>query len=320
MVEPYFDNSAIDPVAKRKAGGAVRALMDSHNAVAHASIQNVLEAWRIPDAAQRGQFIETLLTLAASREEEPLLLTAARGLVDEIRAHHPDWLVAGPDLASHVQEVERRRWVWRKLEEDRTYRPANFIARQGFLYAAIGASMDRQRVVRRARKAGIAVPSPVESIDVAVALQPIVDALPEPEADWREGAAAAWWRGAIGGDENLTDLRDYLRPYLAVDHIAVGRWMRFWLTEASSTALPIIRAEGLAQHLQPDHQIGHGNWGDINHAGAAVGRDFILTGDHDYFDVLTSIHQQPDMAIGAPRLIDPDTADIVLEISTALGW
>jgi len=94
--------------------------------------------------------------------------------------------------------------------------------------------------------------------------------------------------------------------------------MRFWLIKASSTALPIIRAEGLAQHptWSPDwtRELGRHQPRRIRSR-----REFILTGDHDYFDVLTSIHQQPDMAIGAPRLIDPDAADIVLEVSTALA-
>jgi hypothetical protein len=320
MVAVYLDNSVIDPIATKHASGAVRALMNQQNGVVHASIQNLLEAWRIDDAAQRGQFIETALALAPSREEEPILLTAAQGLVEEIRLHHPDWLVAGPDLGSHAEHRDTRLWVWRKLEKDPTYRPKNFLAQQQFLYEAIGASMERQRVVRRARRAGIAIPSPVESIGIAVALQPLVDALPDPEADWREGGAAAWWRGAMGGDKNLSDLRDYLRPYLAADHVTVEPWMRFWLIEASGTALPIIRAEGLAQHFQPDHRIGPGNWGDINHAGSAVGRDFILTADHDYFDVLTNIQQEPNMALAAPRLIDRDGADIVAEIGRALGW
>jgi hypothetical protein len=321
MVAVYFDNSVIDPIATNHAGGAVTALMDSHNGVVHGSIQNVLEGWRIDYSQKRGQFIQTLLDVAASYEEEPLLLEAARGLVDEIRAHHPDWLVAAPDLTSQVEHRDMRRDIWQRLRKDPTFRPANFLARQQFLYDAIGGSMDRQRLVRRARQSGIALPSPVVSVEIAVQLYPLVDALPEADAFWREGAAAAWWRGAIeAADENLTDLRDYLRPYLAADHIAVDPWMRFWLVEADATALPIIRAEGLATYFQPDHRITPGNWGDINHAGTAVGRDFILTADQDYSAVLTNIHQQTNMAIAAPRLIQRDAADIVAEIRTALGW
>jgi hypothetical protein len=321
MVAVYFDNSVLDPVATKHAGSAVRALMNSHNGLVHGSIQNVLEGWRIDDVPQRGQFIQTLLEVSATYEEEPILLEAARGLVDEIRVHHADWLVDAPDLSSQLEHCYTRSQVWKMLRKNPTLRPANFLARQQFLYQAIGESMDRQRLVRRARQSGIALPSPVVSIEIAVQLYPLVDALPEADAFWREGAAATWWRGAIeGDDDNLTDLRDYLRPYLAVDNIAVEPWMRFWLTEADAAALPIIRAEGLATFFQPDNRITAGNWGDINHAGSAVGRAFILTADHDYFEVLTNIHQQPNMAIAAPRFIQRDAPDIVAEIRTALGW
>lgn len=321
MIAVYFDNSVIDPIATNQAGCAVRALMDSHNGSVHGSIQNILEGWRIDDAQKRGDFIQTLLAVAASYEDEPLLLEAARGLAQEIRAHHPDWLVAAPDLKSQVENRDMRRDIWQRLRKDPTFRPANFLARQQFLYDAIGASMDRQRLVRRARQSGIVLPSPVVSIQIAVQLYPLVDALPEADAFWREGVAAAWWRGAIeAADENLTDLRDYLRPYLAVDHIGVDPWMRFWLVEADALALPIIRAEGLATFFQPDHRITPGNWGDINHAGSAVGRDFILTADQNYCDVLTNLHQQPSMAIAAPRFIQRDATDIVAAIRSALGW
>jgi len=159
----------------------------------------------------------------------------------------------------------------------------------------------------------------VVSIDVAVQLQPLVGALSEADALWRQSAAAAWWRGAIQGDDNLTDLRDYLRPYLAVDHIAVEPWMRFWLVEADAAALSVIRAEFLARFFQPDQRIAPGNWGDINHAGSAVGRDFILTADHDFFQVLVAIHQQPNMAIAEPRFIKRNAPDTVAEIRSTLG-
>src|SRR5436309_354142 len=82
--------------------------------------------------------------------------------------------------------------------------------------------------------AGIASHAAVASRNIAVPLEPRVDALSDADAFSRQSAAAAWWRGAIQRDDNLTDLRDYLRPYLTVDHIAVEPWMRFWLVEADA--------------------------------------------------------------------------------------
>jgi hypothetical protein len=320
MVAVYFDNSVIRPVADAAAGPRLRELLDQQGGQAHASIQNLLEAWRNNDAASRARFIETLLTVASSHEEEPLLLTAGGRLVDEIRAHHPDWLVAAPDLSSQAEHRKVRAEIWSRMATKPTDKPMNMLRREQFLYEAIAASNQRQRVIRRARQGGIALPSPVVNIDVAVHLQPLVDGLSEADAFWRQSAAAAWWRGAIQGDDNLTDLRDYLRPYLAVDLIAAEPWMRFWLAEADAAALPVIRAEFLAQFFQPDHRITPGNWGDINHAGSAVGRDFILTADHDFFDVLAAIHQQSDMAIAEPRFIRRDAPDVVAEIRSKLGW
>ena len=154
MVAVYFDNSVLDPVATKHAGGAVRALMDSHNGVVHGSIQNVLEGWRIDDTLQ------TLLEVAATYEEEPILLEAARGLVGEIGVDHAGWLVDAPDLSSQLEHCYTRSQVWQTLRKNPTLRPANFLIRQQFLYQAIGESMDRQRLVRRARQSGIALPSP----------------------------------------------------------------------------------------------------------------------------------------------------------------
>lgn len=320
LVEVYFDNSVIRPVADAGAGPALRRILDQHGGNAHASVQNLIEAWRNNDAASRARFIETLLTVAGSHEEEPLLLTAARGLVEQIKAHHPDWLAAAPDLSSQAEHRKVRVEIWSRMAAKPTDRPMNMLRRQQFLYDAIAASNERQQVMRRARQSRITLPSPVVSLDVAMKLQPLVDGLPEADAFWRQSAAAAWWRGTIQGDDNLTDLRDYLRPYLAVNDIAAEPWMRFWLIEADAAALPVIRAEFLAQFFQPEHRITSGNWGDINHAGSAVGRDVILTADQDFFQVLVAIRQQPNMAVAEPRYVIRDARDIVAEVQSTLGW
>jgi len=103
-------------------------------------------------------FIETLLRVASSHEEEPLLLTAASELVEEIRAHRPDWLVAAPDVSSQAEHRKVRAEIWSRMATKPTDRPMNMLRRQQFLYDAIAASNERQRVMRRARQSRIALP------------------------------------------------------------------------------------------------------------------------------------------------------------------
>jgi hypothetical protein len=95
----YFDNSVLDPVAVQGVGGRVKKLLKEHRAVAFASIQNLIEFFRIDlDDDQRAQRIRTLLQVARVREDEPLLYQDIRALVAEIQKHHPDWINDKPSV------------------------------------------------------------------------------------------------------------------------------------------------------------------------------------------------------------------------------
>jgi hypothetical protein len=316
----YFDNSVIHPVAGQGAGLKVRSLLDQHAAVVFASVQNLLEAWRNDNTSTRTEVVRTLMRVAASREEVPLQLRAVQAVVSEINVYHPDWLVAAPDLSSQRRHIEVRQQVWERVATDPAYRPANMVAQAPFLSGAVAESLRRQRLRRRARIAGISLPPAVINAEIAARLHPLIEALPEAEAWWRTGAAASWWHAVVEGDRLVGDLRDYLRPYLAVDRLNVEAWMQFWITEANDAALAVTRVQGLADYFQPDHKVESGNWGDINHAGFAVGRDFLLTADYDFFQVLTMISQQHGVTMAAPLLIRRDAPDIVAEIARALRW
>jgi hypothetical protein len=162
----------------------------------------------------------------------------------------------------------------------------------------------------------------VINAQVAARLRPLIDALPQSEGWWRIGAGASWWQALVEGDRRLGDVGDYLRPYLAVDRLNVETWMHFWIAEASATRLAVMRAHGLADFFQIEHEVESrsGNWGDINHAGFAVGRDFFVTADHAFADVLTRVRQQPGTTIATPVLIQRDAPDLVAEIAARLGW
>jgi hypothetical protein len=322
MTTFYFDNSVNDPVATQQAGEQIRKLLDEHGSEAFASIQNLLEAWRIPDVAVRVRFVRTLLQIASSREAVPLQLEAVRAFVREVNGYHPEWLVEAPNLRSEQQHIEVRRQVWERLRDDPAYRPANMVAQEPFLSGAVAESVHRQRTRRRALIAGIALPPAVINPEIAARLQPLIDALPAPEAWWRVGAGASWWHAVVEGDRLVGDLRDYLMPYLAIDRLNVEAWMQFWITQASSSALAITAVQGLADYFQPEHRIEarSGNWGDINHAGFAAGRDFLLTADHDFYEVLTRLGQQAPIRIATPLLIDRAAPDIAAEIARVLGW
>jgi hypothetical protein len=315
----YFDTSVIHPIAEQGAGGRIKSLLQSHGAEAFASIQNLVEAWRNPDAAARAPVVRALLQVARDREVEPLQHQAVLALVGEMLAHnHWDWLLPKPNPAFIRRDRARRRFAWERVRDDPSYRPAGMDGE--FLYNTVGEAMRRQRIRRQANVAGATIPDPVVDPAIAERLAPLVQPLSKPEAYWRQQMGAAWWHGVVEGDPTVADLRDWLLSYLDVRRLDVESWMRFWLQEVDSAALQVTRVEGLVDYFQPDRTVDAGNWGDINHAGFAVGRDYLLTADRNFYEALQKVRQQPDTPIAEPILIDRAAPDIHGVIKSALGW
>jgi hypothetical protein len=63
----YFDSSVLDAVAIEGAGGRVKALMKKHQSAGFASVQVLLEAYRISDPTIRGRMMRTILQVARQR-------------------------------------------------------------------------------------------------------------------------------------------------------------------------------------------------------------------------------------------------------------
>src|SRR5260370_25315743 len=103
----YFDNSVLDPVAAQVAGGRLKRLLKDHRAVAFASIQNLIEFFRIDqDDGKRAKRIRTLFQVARARETEPLLYQDIPARVRHIRKHHPDWRNDQSHLLPDRQELQ----------------------------------------------------------------------------------------------------------------------------------------------------------------------------------------------------------------------
>ena len=319
----YIDTSALEPIAHQGAGGRVKKLLKVHDAVATASIQNLVEIWRMPDTGTtvtRSQLIRALLQVARDHEAEPIAYRAVVAVVRQLQSRHPDWVEPAPDLRAINKRRARQREVWAQLRADASYRPKGVQAYDSTLRGLVANSERVQKLRRRADRAGVLLPSPVNDPTIAAKLQPLVEALPAPDAFWRQQTGAAWWLAMTRADPGVRDLFDWGRPYLALHRIDVEQWMHFWLDEVDPTAIPITRVVGLMDYFQAEEKIDRGNWGDINHSGFAIGRDYLITADRNFYQALCKTGSQPGVTIAKPVFIDRDALDIFHEIKSGLRW
>jgi hypothetical protein len=183
----YFDNSVLDPVAVQGVGGRLKKLLKEHRTVAFASIQNLIEFFRIDlDDDQRAQRIRTLLQVARVREDEPLLYQDIRALVAEIRNHHHDWINDKPNLFRIRKELNDAKIVWDRLKSDPGLRPAGFLRSRHWLKGVIGESMNRHRRRGPVPLPGSALSAAFEDPAFDSRMRPLFEALPAPEGHWRE--------------------------------------------------------------------------------------------------------------------------------------
>jgi hypothetical protein len=314
----YFDNSVLDPIAAQRVGGRVKKLLKEHRAVAFASIQNLIEFFRIDlDDDLRAQRIRTLLQVARIREDEPLLYQDIRALVAQIRKHHPDWINDKPNEFRIRKELNDAKIVWDRLKSNPEHRPPGFLRSRRWLKGVIGESMSRHRRRGQIPKPGSALSAAFEDPSFDLRMQPLFRALPAPEGHWREHMGLAYWAALAANDELGSNLKDWLGPYLRLERVGTEPWMRFWLAELDATAIPRMRVEGMTDYFQ--EKVDSGNAGDIEHAGYGVGRDFLLTADKDFHRILKLVEQQPT-SMARSMLVDRNASDIVGAIATALGW
>jgi hypothetical protein len=326
-VRLYIDNSVLEPIAQQDVGGRVKALLQRHHARAFASIQNLVEAWRIPDEVrppgqiERAKLVRVLLQVARDREEDALQYRAVRAAVAQLRHHHPDWLVEQERFRDFLEHRARRRKVWQEVQRDATYVSEEMVEFDRFLRNSIGGSMRNQKRRRELRLVGGSLPIPIADPEIRTRLEPLVARLPEQEAFWRVQTAAGWWNALFEGDGGVRrDIRDWLLPYLKVSQLDIEAWTRFWLEEADAAALSVTRLKGLVDYFQPDRRVESGNWGDINHAGFAIGRDFFLTADRDFHEALLKVKAELGATMANPVLVDRAAPDIHAEIRSVLGW
>jgi hypothetical protein len=69
-----------------------------------------------------------------------------------------------------------------------------------------------------------------------------------------------------------------------------------------------------------DRKAEPGDWGDINHAAFAVGRDYLLTADRNFYEALVKVREQPRMRMASPLLANRTAPDIYVEVKSVLGW
>jgi hypothetical protein len=204
--------------------------------------------------------------------------------------------------------------------KDPSYVSPEMVAFDSELRKHIGDSMQIQRTKRGLVRGGSKLPLPTADPAITARLEPLVAKLSEPERFWRVQTAASWWNAIVKGDPERRDIRDWLQPYLSLRRLDVEAWERFWINEVDASAVAVVQVKGLIDFFQADYKVESGNWGDINHGGFAVGRDYLLTADRDFHETLVKVRAEPGVAMALPILIDRAATDIVDNIRTRLGW
>jgi hypothetical protein len=318
-VSLYFDNSVLDPIAAQGAGGRLKKLLKERRGVGFASIQNLIEFFRMDlDDQKRAQRIRTFLQVARARESDPVLYQDIRALVSQIQRHHPDWVNSKPNTVRIRKELNDAKIVWQRLKHDPEHRPPGFLRSRRWVRSVVGESMRRHRTRGPMSAPGSALSSAFEDVALDKEMRPLFDALPPPEGHWREHMGLAYWAALEVNDELGSNLKDWLGPHLLFQRVGAEPWMRFWLAELDAAAVPRMRVEGMTDYFQ--EKVDSGNAGDIEHSGYAVGRDYLLTADKNFYQVLVSVASQPNTRIARPLLIERSASNIVEEISRALGW
>jgi hypothetical protein len=209
-----------------------------------------------------------------------------------------------------------RRNAWTRLVADPYWRPKGQLEHTQFIHDTVARTVASHRKRREGRKRGELPSSGINDPEV-LALRA---ALPKLEAYWRDQMGWVWWKAVVQHDPKLIDLRGWLLPYLLPDRLDYTSWMRFWIAEVDAEALAASRVWALAEFFQTEHKADSGDTGDLNHAMYAVGRDYLLTADAGFFDVLTKVAQVPNTKIARPLWVDRASPDIELAVKGAIGW
>jgi hypothetical protein len=287
--------------------------------VGYGSAQNLIEAFGIADRPKRMELVRTILQVARRREEDPLLYRELTAVVDQIREHHPDWLLPTPDTRLIKEDRAAYRLVWQRVKTDAGYLPRGFVMNRAFQYAVIGESKRRAKEARADKQRGLQRRSPIIDPVIQGHLKPVIDSL-GPDSTWRLEAGAIWWNAAQQRDQQMKSLSDWLVHLVRIPVDRFDAWMRFWLLEVDSLAVNVTRVQMLAGLSQVDFRVNAGLSGDVLHAAQATQRDIIVTADRDFYDVLEKVAATGGVTIARPMFVDRGRPDILAEISSALGW
>jgi hypothetical protein len=316
----YPESSVLDAIALQDAGGRVKSLFKVHSVVGFGSVQHLIEAYRIEDSEKRARLMRTILRVARQRETDPLMYRELISFLGEVRRFHPDWLTPNPDFSLINADREWHRRAWEGLMRDPYHRPAGVLRNREFVRAVIGESKRRQKETRSAKVEGRPRPVVIEDPVLRSKLQPLIDALPAPEAVWREEAAGIWWNAAARADDQVRSLGEWIAPLLRVDQIDLLTWMHFWLAEIDPQAIPATRVQLLTGYFLADFKVDAGHPGDMLHAGYGTVTDHLLTADADFYTVLSNVAALPATKMAVPIFVDRSGPDIVGAIAAAMGW
>jgi len=131
MLTVYLDSSVYGWLDECDAERVARRAFNRNGMRVVRSYLNLVEALRIPVAAQRANRVR-LLSRIGRPETEPQYYRLLSEVLLTLSSRHSDWIPGGAalrDFRTEIQENERRAWV--TIREDPTMRPVSPVSGAG---------------------------------------------------------------------------------------------------------------------------------------------------------------------------------------------
>ena len=224
-----------------------------------------------------------MVDLADEIERYPESYLHARELGYEIKRLRPKWIHSVPFTSRVRQFLGTHREHWQRAKAGVNPSPADYVDYTRDHEDGITQKRRTQKGLRTAAGGG----SDFVLMDLSGATIPVD--ITDPGMFWRVEGLQVWHNAIEIKHPASRDYADWLRPYLRARCFRDESYSSFWLTEASSQALPLNRLTSLISFYQLRHKISHGNSADQLHGGHWLRSEFFLTADRAFHEVLTDV-------------------------------
>jgi predicted nucleic acid-binding protein len=267
----------------------------------------VYELLRHRDPVSRGGLVEAV-TRGAWLRLMPEAYSECQDIVNTIRRHRPDWLLATPDLAAYHRQ--RADWVgrggfWGRARRDPAWKSAILETLEADVFDRARADAER----RRSEFAHI----PFDKLTLTGwTVRGPRGATTEP---WRIETADVWWT-ALSGRAQRAYL-DWCEPFLDLRKVCQSRgdWDKLWFEAAEMTEVPREWLRWATRWLQGTRRVTAGTPGDNQLAAYLTEADVLVTGDKAFVDIVDRVRTDAPFMVARPIRVRP-VPTIVEEITT----